>query len=179
MTLTRGGGIVLATFLCLAARAVPSVAQNPARPFTPRAIPDSVVKTGDSLVTRERTRGDSIRPKPPITPGGAFLRSLVLPGWGQAALQRNVTGGVFMTFEGIALTMVWKSSWQVRYAEARDKLVKSHKQELQDWLILLAFNHLMSGAEAYVSGHLYDFPASLKFQTLSHDRVGLGVSVPF
>jgi len=29
---------------------------------------------------------------------GAFLRSLVLPGWGQARLGRNVTGGLFVAF---------------------------------------------------------------------------------
>ncbi len=105
----------------------------------------------------------------------------MLPGWGQARLQRNVTAGVFITFEGIALTMVWKANWQLDYARERGKYVKSHAQERQDWIALLLFNHLISAAEAYVSSHLYDFPEGLKAQALPlpHGRTGIGLSVPF
>jgi hypothetical protein len=148
-------------------------AQNPPAP------PDTAAPRVDSLLARQRTRGDSIRPRSPITPGNAFLRSLVVPGWGQARLDRNVTAGVFIAFEGIALTMVWKSSWQLDYAQARGKLVHAHTQEQQDWITLLIFNHLISAAEAYVSAHLYDFPAGLKMQTLPGGRTGVGLSVPF
>ena len=74
---------------------------------------------------------------------------------------------------------VWKAAWQLNYARTRDKYVSSHKQELQDWIVLLAFNHLMSGAEAFVSAHLWDFPATLKLQTMPDGRTGVGVTVPF
>lgn len=158
--------------LLLLAVAAPLAAQNPPADTT-RLRPDTIVAGSQ--------HPDSIRPVAPITPTGAFLRSLVLPGWGQARLQRNVTAGVFLTFEGIVLTMVWKSSWQLDYAHERDKYVHSHTQEKEDWMALLIFNHLIAAAEAYVSSHLYDFPEGLKMQAmpLPNGRTGVGLSVPF
>jgi hypothetical protein len=43
---------------------------------------------------------------------------------------------------------------------------------------MLVFNHLLAGAEAYVSAHLYDFPAALKVRALPGGRTGVGLSVP-
>lgn len=149
------------------------------RPAPLQAQRDSVSQARTDSILARRTRGDSVRPRPPITPGQAFLRSLILPGWGQASLGRNVTGGVFLTFEGLAATMVWKSGWQLTFARARGKYVKSHTQEQQDWVTLLVFNHLMAGAEAYVSAHLWDFPAGLEIQRLPDGSTNLGVRVHF
>lgn len=130
----------------------------------------------DTLVRRERS--DSVRPRPPISPTGAFLRSLVLPGWGQSRLNRNLTGGLFIAFEAVAAAMVWKSQWQLEFARTRNLYVRSHTQEREDWIVLLLFNHLMAAAEAYVSAHLYDFPAALNWRVLSGGRAGVGVTVP-
>jgi len=125
-----------------------------------------------------RARGDSVRPVPPVTPAGAFLRSLAIPGWGQARLGRNVTGGLFLLFEGIAGAMVWKTEWQLHWARTRDKFVASHRQEREDWIVLLVFNHLLAATEASVTALLYDFPAALKVRALPGGRAGVGVSVP-
>jgi len=160
--------------IVLALAASPLVAQNP--PPAPRtAQPDTVTRDTSA---RRPTRGDSVRPVPPVTPGGAFLRSVLIPGWGQARLHRNVTGGLFLLWEGVCATMVWKAEWQLNYARERGKFVKSHTQEREDWIVLLVFNHLLAGAEAYVSANLFDFPAALKIQTLPGGRTGVGVSVP-
>ena len=154
-------------------------AQNPVLPPTaPVSAQDSADAVRDSII-RNRPRGDSIRPRPPISPTTAFFRSLAIPGWGQMSLQRNVTGGIFVAFEGVALTMLWKSNWQLDYARVRQKYVESHKQERQDWIALLVFNHLISGAEAFVSAHLYDFPASLQARPLPGGGTGVGVTIPF
>jgi hypothetical protein len=123
-------------------------------------------------------RGDSVRPIAPVTPGGAFVRSLVIPGWGQARLGRNVTGGLFLLFEGVAGAMVWKSAWQLEWARARGKFVASHRQEREDWIVLLVFNHLLSGAEAYVSALLFDFPTALRVRRLPDGTTGVGVTIP-
>ena len=40
-----------------------------------------------------------------ISPMGAFWRSFVLPGWGQAKLNRRLTGGIFLAWEGVTLGM--------------------------------------------------------------------------
>ena len=163
-----------AWLLILACASTPLAAQNPAAP-PPAQQPDTARQ--DTLAQRP-TRGDSVRPVPPVTPGGAFLRSVLIPGWGQARLGRNVTGGLFLLWEGVCAAMVWKAEWQLNYARERGQWVKSHTQEREDWIVLLVFNHLLAGAEAYVSANLFDFPAALKVQKLENGRTGVGVSVP-
>jgi hypothetical protein len=152
---------------------IPAPAADTLRPAadTPRTRADSVALGGG--------RGDSVRPRPPITPGGAFLRSLIIPGWGQARLNRNFTAGIFVAFEGIAATMVWKSTWQLNFAKARGKYVKSHTQEQQDWIVLLVFNHFFAGAEAFVSANLWDFPVGLEARVLPDGSTGFGVRIPW
>ena len=184
----RAWGWVVAAGLALAA---PLAAQNPPAPAAPPTRPAEPTKPADTLrvvpstagqggdtARVQRMKGDSVRPVPPITPGGAFLRSLVLPGWGQARLNRNVTGGLFLMWEGVCAAMVWKAEWQLEYARARGKFVASHTQEREDWIVMLVFNHIMAGAEAYVSAHLFDFPASLKARALPGGGTGIGVEVP-
>jgi hypothetical protein len=124
------------------------------------------------------TRPDSVRPRPPISPTGAFLRSLLLPGWGQSRLDRNVTAGLFISFEALAAAMVWKSQWQLEFARTRGKYVQSHLQEREDWIVLLVFNHLLAAAEAYVSAHLWDFPPALRIEVLPDRSARLLVRVP-
>ena len=160
----------------LALAAAPLAAQNP--PSAPPPRPAAADTAPRDTAAQQPTRGDSVRPVPPVTPGGAFLRSLIIPGWGQARLGRNVTGGIFLLWEGVCATMVWKTVWQLNYAQERGKFIASHTQEREDWIVLLVFNHLLAGAEAYVSANLYDFPAALKIQTLPGGRTGVGVSVP-
>ncbi len=171
---------LLAAAVTLAA--APLAAQNPpARPSPAdtagRPAGDTTGQGGDTARVR-LVHGDSVRPVPPVTPGGAFLRSLILPGWGQARLGRNVTGGLFLLFEGVAGAMVWKANWQLNWARTRGKFVASHRQEREDWIVLLVFNHLLSATEAYVSDLLYDFPAALKARRLDDGRTAIGVPIP-
>jgi hypothetical protein len=186
-------GIAAALALALATSAATpgsAVAQQP-----PTPAPSDTIRRADTAFVRvdtaaaqapgprvradtQRTRGDSVRPVPPVTPAGAFLRSLAIPGWGQARLGRNVTGGMFLLFEGIAGAMVWKAQWQLEWARTRDKFVASHRQEREDWIVLLVFNHLLAATEAYVSALLYDFPAALKAQRLPGGATGVGVTIP-
>ncbi len=171
--------------LTLVLAAAPLAAQQdslPARPPEDTARPPAADSTGRlpaaDGAARRAGRGDSVRPRPPISPRGAFLRSLAIPGWGQARLGRNLTAGVFVAFEGIAWTMVWKSTWQLEFARTRGKYVASHTQEQQDWIVLLVFNHFFSAAEAFVSANLWDFPATLNARPLPDGSTGLGVRIP-
>jgi hypothetical protein len=43
--------------------------------------------------------------------------------------------------------------------------------------VLLAFNHLFAGLEAYVSAHLADFPGDLRFEALP-GGAGAGITIP-
>ena len=134
---------------------------------------------------QDTSRRDTIpvpqfRYPPPIPPLGAMARSLLLPGWGQAVLHRRVTGAVFVFWEGLSLTMTLKASDQLRYLRrttADTLAVRLKKQEVQDWAVVLTFNHLMAAAEAFVSAELWDFPGELKARSLPGGRLGVGPAV--
>jgi hypothetical protein len=103
-------------------------------------------------------------------------RSLLVPGWGQAILKRRVTGAFFVFWEGVSLTMSLKASHQLRYLKlAGSQSVEAKKQEVQDWVVLLVFNHLMAGAEAFVAAELWDFPAELNASVLPNGDAALGL----
>jgi hypothetical protein len=40
------------------------------------------------------------------------------------------------------------------------------------------FNHLLAGAEAYVSAYLWDFPVELEQRALPGNRLGVGARIP-
>jgi hypothetical protein len=113
-----------------------------------------------------------------ISPFNALWRSLLIPGWGQARLNRKVPGGILVAWEGVTLGMTLKTRSELRYlrrtgsGRADDK-----RQEHEDWVVLLAFNHLFAGLEAFVSAHLADFPGDLRFQAVP-GGVGAAVSFP-
>ena len=108
----------------------------------------------------------------------AMARSFLFPGWGQAALGRRVTGAVFVFWEGVTLTMTIKSSHQLRlYRQTGSPKVASKKQEVQDWVVLLVFNHLFAGTEAFVAAQLWDFPVEAQLQALPGGGVGAGLRI--
>lgn len=113
-----------------------------------------------------------------ISPLNALWRSLLIPGWGQARLNRKLSGGIFVAWEGVTLGMTLKTRSELRYlrrtlsARANDK-----RQEHEDWVVLLAFNHLFAGLEAYVAAHLADFPGDLRFEAVP-GGLGAAISLP-
>jgi hypothetical protein len=131
---------------------------------------------------------DPFRFRPPVSPAGAAFRSLLLPGWGQSILDRPGTGAFFVLIEGLALTMTFKSMHQLNYLEQVQteddpesvERVEAKRDEIQDWAILIAFNHLISAAEAFVAAMLWDFPEELEVQALWGGRIGAGfrISLP-
>jgi hypothetical protein len=108
-----------------------------------------------------------------------MLRSFLIPGWGQASYGRKVTGGIMLGVEGLSLGMLLKINSEMDQIAAGDTLrLQSKRQEREDWLAILVFNHLMSGLEAYVSSHLYDFPGDLEMRALPAGGVRVGVTLP-
>lgn len=134
---------------------------------------------------RDTITVDPFRVRPPVSPMGAMLRSLLLPGWGQSLLNRRGTGAFFVLFEGLSLTMTLKSIHQLDHLERVQsdadpesiERVDSKRAEVQDWAILLAFNHLMAAAEAFVSAMLWDFPEELEVRAFSGGRIGARVTL--
>jgi hypothetical protein len=113
-----------------------------------------------------------------ISPLNAFWRSFLLPGWGQARLNRKLTAGLFLAWEGVTLGMTLKTRRELDYLRRTGSARGDRKrQEHEDWLVLLGFNHLLAGLEAYVSAHLADFPGDLRIEAVP-GGVGAAVSVP-
>ena len=111
-----------------------------------------------------------------VNPVGAAVRSLLIPGWGQAQTGRNVAAAGFVIFEGISIMMTVRAVQEEHYMEATgSENLDSKRQQIQDWGVLLGFNHLFSAAEAYVAAHLMDFPKELKIRAIPR---GIRITVP-
>jgi hypothetical protein len=154
--------------------------KRPARRL-PNSIPDSLLR-------------------PPITPKAAFLHSLLLPGWGQSVLRRNTAATLFSAAEVGAIYMVAKSRADLAQARALQRqdsilvgdpsaggtitkapaitqeLVNARKLHVEDWIAALLFNHLISGADAYVAANLWDLPARV---SIRHTPAGTGIGAQF
>jgi len=116
----------------------------------------------------------------PVGPMGAFFRSLTIPGWGQARLDRRLTGGIFLAFEGISLGMAIKADRELAYLKSRDEpqeAIDDKRQEREDWITLIVFNHLFAALDAFVGSHLYDFPEDVKLRA-APSGFGAIVSIP-
>lgn len=98
---------------------------------------------------------------PPIGPGGAFWRSLVVPGWGQAELGAETRGAAYFLAEGFSVWMWARAQRRLDHARRSlpedDPLVESRKQQREDWITLSVFLAFFNAADAWVTAHLYGF----------------------
>jgi hypothetical protein len=163
--------------------------------------PDSTTATGFKAVAADTVPAQPskrvLKPYalPPISPRRAFLYSALIPGMGQAALDRKYTGATFFLIEAMSWALLRRSAdderiakafvgdsvpqsyvidpnsglaqrdghgnpivatWSVtRYSQA---LVQARALHVEDWVAVILFNHLFSGADAYVAANLWDLP---------------------
>ena len=141
-------------------------------------LPTFQLSAQDTTHVRDTTRlvfpADTLHPT--VGPMGAFWRSFLIPGWGQAVTGRQLTGAAFVAWEGVTAMMTLKAQQEANYFQSiHSANLQLKRQEVQDWLVLWIFNHLFAGAEAYVSAHLRDFPPDLKVTAFPG---GIGVSIP-
>lgn len=150
----------------------------------PPALPtDSIsVPSSPQVLTPSSALSDSLATIPgkaPVGPSGALWRSLLVPGWGQAKLGRGIAAGIFIAIEGVSLGMVLKTNSELQYLSATDTTAVDNKtQEREDWIVIMAVNHLISGLEAYVSAHLWDFPGDLALKPVRGGGVAASVNFP-
>lgn len=127
----------------------------------PAVRAQGVIGAPDPLPEVLQTAPDTLRP--PVSPMGAFWRSILIPGWGQAASGRRLAGAIFLAVEGAALGMTLKADREVtQLRDAGSARIGGKRQEREDWLVILAFNHLFAGLEAFAAAHLWDFPGDLR-----------------
>ena len=138
--------------------------------------------------------------KPPITPGKAFLRSLVFPGSAQNRLGRHRVAAGIIAVEAMSIAMIRESGADVREARRQlgdslvisyvdnngnklttpiierrrfgDEEVSSRRSHMEDWIALLVANHLFAASEAFVAASLWDVNARV---TLGGNRTNLMV----
>ncbi|MFN0177215.1 MAG: hypothetical protein ACKVZ0_00330 [Gemmatimonadales bacterium] len=125
---------------------------------------------------------DTISPlAKPVKSATAFFMSFAIPGWGQARLDRKLTGAIFGTIEGLSIAMTVKTIRELKYLsriEADTARIASKRTQRQDWLILLGFNHLFAGLEAFVATELHEFPVDVRFRVLP-GGFGTELAIPF
>jgi len=57
--------------------------------------------------------------------------------------------------------------------------LRARRTQFEDWMALLAFNHLIAGADAFVSANLWDMPARPSLRAAPGRRLVLGASIDF
>ncbi|MDB4910868.1 MAG: hypothetical protein JWO39_1691 [Gemmatimonadetes bacterium] len=135
------------------------------------AAPERLRTAADSISDR---RDSVLLAGPPIRPKTALFRSLLVPGWGQASLDRGTAGATYFALEAgsIAMLLFAKKELAVAQRAARDSTfandtvgpppaqlagrVRLRRLQVEDWAALIFFNHLFSAADAFVSAHLWD-----------------------
>lgn len=106
---------------------------------------------------------DTLFTPPPLSPGGAFLRSLVIPGWAQAELGFETRGAFYFLAEAFSLFMVARSQIRLSHAERTavdpetSGLVSARRQQREDWIALAVFWAFFSAADGWVSVQLFGF----------------------
>jgi hypothetical protein len=134
--------------------------------------PKRIRSVADSLNDR---RDSVLLAGPPIRPKTALFRSLLVPGWGQASLDRGTAGATYFALEAgsIAMLIFAKKELAVAKRAARDSTfagdsvplgpppelaarVRVRRTQVEDWAALIFFTHLFSAADAFVSAHLWD-----------------------
>jgi hypothetical protein len=122
-------------------------------------------------------RPDSLFPEPPLSPGGAFLRSLVIPGWAQAELGAESRGALYFFAEAFSLFMVARTQIRLSHAERNHSddhpLVLGRRQQREDWIAMAVFWAFFAAADGWISVHLYGFDERTG---LEPEKVALGVS---
>jgi hypothetical protein len=166
-----------------------------ARPDTARA--DTAAPAPVAVGAARSAQGDTVL-GPPISPRSAFLRSLFVPGLGQAALDRGTAGGIFASLEALSILMAIKTKRDLGVARRLEAdsvffeidsdgdtvfvpspvagRVRARKQHFEDWIALLIFNHLFAAADAFVAAQLWDVPARVSV-TREGDRTRLTATV--
>lgn len=85
------------------------------------------------------------------------------------------TGAVTLGSTGLPVVATWKVSSYPK------ELVKARRLQYEDWMAIIIFNHLFSGADAFVAAQLWDLPQRISFRAvpLQSGATGYGLNFAF
>jgi hypothetical protein len=85
------------------------------------------------------------------------------------------TGAYQLGSTGLPIVDTWKVTPYPR------ELVKARRLQYEDWMAILIFNHLFSGADAFVAAQLWDLPQRISFRAvpLQSGATGYGLNLNF
>ena len=130
---------------------------------------------------------------PPYSPRGAFFRSLVLPGWGQAYVDAPARGAVYFSLASGSVWMAWVARRQLSDARREQywmrqtgeigptdetNIAVSREQQFEDWAALSVFLFFFAGADAYVSAYLLDFGERIGVQPGADGQLRIQTMIP-
>jgi len=151
--------LAMAAFPAVVAAQEPSPADTEAATRLQAEVPPAEGAAAPAPASQE-VASDTL-PRPPASPMGAFFRSLVLPGWGQAAVDQPVRGAFYFAMETGSLFMLFKAKSKLDAAErafpADSALIESREKQVENWAVLAGFWALFAGIDAWVSAQLWDF----------------------
>ncbi|MEK6612994.1 MAG: hypothetical protein AABZ29_09425 [Gemmatimonadota bacterium] len=90
-----------------------------------------------------------------------------------ATYQVDAGGQAVVGADGRPVVATWNVS---RYSAAR---VRARRTHYEDWLAVLIFNHLFSGADAFVAAQLWDLPARVAVRTAPDGRAAVVATLRF
>lgn len=137
---------------------------------TTRVPADTVRAPADT--TAAPAAPDTVPRRRRVSPRGAFIRSLVLPGWGQSEVGAPERGAIYFALEAGSLWMVYKSQQKLDESRERDRILRAAGElepgrnsaltrdrlaQREDWITLSVFWLFFSGADAFVAAYLRDF----------------------
>ena len=105
------------------------------------------------------------------SPASAAFRSLFLPGWGQAYVNRPLKAVIYGGIEQALILSIYRKHRLYNYYDRRDEgnFAGAHKEDRNRLSWYLAGAIIMSMADAYVDAHLYNFDVSDDFSSTPTD----------
>ena len=152
------------------------------------------VTLGDENTVADSTVSALLPIAASVTPGGAFLRAVLVPGWGHVSIGANARAGVYFAIESAVAYGIIRTRRRISEAVSRSnfreillrenlntqgvtdpnqikgalesdatladlkRLRESRGDQQEDLVAFGLFLLFLSGADAFVSAHLKDFP---------------------
>jgi hypothetical protein len=159
---------------------------------------------------------DSMSVSDGVSPGGAFLRAVLIPGWGHASIGARTRAGFYFALEATSAYGIVRTRNRISEARARaafretvlraelasqgisevdaiqqaldadatledlTALTGAREDQQEDWVALGIFLLFLSGADAYVSSHLNNFPTPIELEAtpVGDGRMDIGIRIP-